>query len=42
MERKARERGADGYIEKGTPIADLREVVRDAVERRADEGRQVA
>ncbi len=35
MERKARERGADGYVEKGTPIADLRQVVRDAVERHA-------
>lgn len=33
MERKARERGADGYVEKGTPMADLRQVVRDAVER---------
>ena len=35
MERKARERGADGYVEKGTPMADLRQVVREAVERRA-------
>lgn len=35
MERKARERGADGYVEKGTPMADLRQVVRDAVARHA-------
>ena len=35
MERKARERGADGYVEKGTPMDDLRQVVRDAVERHA-------
>ena len=35
MERKARERGADGYVEKGTPIDDMRQVVREAVERHA-------
>ena len=35
MERKARERGADGYVEKGTPMEELREIVREAV------GRQV-
>ena len=33
MERKARERGADAYVEKGTPMNDLRQVVREAVER---------
>jgi len=31
MEAPARERGADGYVEKGTPIQDLREVTRSAV-----------
>ncbi len=34
MERKAVERGADGYVEKGTPIADLRRITREAVMRR--------
>ena len=34
MERKARERGADGYVEKGTPMTVLREVVRQAVAQR--------
>jgi DNA-binding NarL/FixJ family response regulator len=43
MERKARERGADGYVEKGTPMEDLRTVVREAVERRmARKGNSVA
>jgi DNA-binding NarL/FixJ family response regulator len=31
MAGKAQERGADGYVEKGTSIAKLREVTRDAV-----------
>ena len=31
MEGTAIERGADGYVEKGTPIQDLREVTRSAV-----------
>ena len=36
MERKAIERGADGYVEKGTPMEELRATTRDAVaERRA-------
>ena len=39
MERKARERGADGYVEKGTPMDDLRQVVREAVERHAPKKR---
>ena len=34
MARQAREQGADGYVEKGTPIATLREVTRDAVAER--------
>lgn len=34
MENKARERGADGYVEKGTPMADLRDAVRRAVAER--------
>lgn len=35
MERQARERGADGYVEKGTPIAELRRITREAVARHA-------
>jgi DNA-binding NarL/FixJ family response regulator len=36
MEGKVRERGADGFVEKGTPIRDLRDITRHAVaERRA-------
>jgi DNA-binding NarL/FixJ family response regulator len=36
MAGPARERGADGYVEKGTPIEELRTITRDAVaERRA-------
>jgi DNA-binding NarL/FixJ family response regulator len=31
MENRAIERGADGYVEKGTPIQELREVTRTAV-----------
>jgi DNA-binding NarL/FixJ family response regulator len=31
MGRPALERGADGYVEKGTPIQELREITRDAV-----------
>jgi DNA-binding NarL/FixJ family response regulator len=31
MAGPATERGADGYVEKGTPIAELRKVTRDAV-----------
>jgi DNA-binding NarL/FixJ family response regulator len=31
MAGRVRERGADGYVEKGTPIQDLREVTRTAV-----------
>jgi DNA-binding NarL/FixJ family response regulator len=31
MAGKVRERGGDGYVEKGTPIQDLREVTRTAV-----------
>jgi DNA-binding NarL/FixJ family response regulator len=34
MAPKARERGADGYVEKGTPIAELRKVTREAVAER--------
>jgi DNA-binding NarL/FixJ family response regulator len=37
MAPRAMERGADGYVEKGTPIQELREVTRAAVaQRRAD------
>jgi DNA-binding NarL/FixJ family response regulator len=36
MRKRASERGADGYVEKGTPVAELREVTRRAVaDRRA-------
>jgi DNA-binding NarL/FixJ family response regulator len=36
MAKRATERGADGYVEKGTPVAELREVTRRAVaDRRA-------
>jgi DNA-binding NarL/FixJ family response regulator len=31
MGKTARERGADGYVEKGTPIEDLRRITREAV-----------
>jgi DNA-binding NarL/FixJ family response regulator len=31
MDGPARERGADGYVEKGTPISTIREVTRTAV-----------
>jgi DNA-binding NarL/FixJ family response regulator len=31
MENRAIERGADGYVEKGTPIQELREATRTAV-----------
>jgi DNA-binding NarL/FixJ family response regulator len=31
MSARARERGADGYVEKGTPIGELREITRQAV-----------
>jgi DNA-binding NarL/FixJ family response regulator len=31
MEARSIERGADGYIEKGTPIQELRDATRDAV-----------
>ena len=34
MGKPARKRGADGYIEKGTPIAELREATRKAVNER--------
>jgi DNA-binding NarL/FixJ family response regulator len=34
MGKPARKRGADGYIEKGTPIAELREATRRAVDAR--------
>jgi DNA-binding NarL/FixJ family response regulator len=34
MGAKAEERGADGYVEKGMPIAELRQVTRDAVAER--------
>ena len=34
MGKPARKRGADGYIEKGTPIAELREATRRAVDER--------
>jgi DNA-binding NarL/FixJ family response regulator len=34
MGRPARERGADGYVEKGTPMDELRQVTRQAVEDR--------
>jgi len=33
----ALERGADGYVEKGTPIQELRDATRTAVARRRDE-----
>jgi len=43
MERKARERGADGYVEKGTPMTELRQLVREAVaERTPERGNSVA
>jgi len=35
MASAATERGADGYVEKGSPIAELRRVTRDAVAERA-------
>jgi DNA-binding NarL/FixJ family response regulator len=36
MGKTARDRGADGYVEKGTPIEELRRITREAVhERRA-------
>jgi DNA-binding NarL/FixJ family response regulator len=35
MAHAAEERGADGYVEKGTPIADLREITKRAVKDRA-------
>ncbi len=31
MGKTARERGADGYVEKGTPIEELRRITREAV-----------
>ncbi len=34
MGKPARKRGADGYVEKGTPIAELREATRRAVNAR--------
>jgi NarL family two-component system response regulator YdfI len=34
MGKPARKRGADGYVEKGTPIAQLREATRKAVAER--------
>lgn len=34
MAARATERGADGYVEKGTPVAELREVTRRAVAER--------
>jgi DNA-binding NarL/FixJ family response regulator len=34
MGASARERGADGYVEKGTPIGELREITRRAVAER--------
>jgi two-component system response regulator DesR len=34
MSERARERGADGYVEKGGPIAELREAIREAVSAR--------
>ena len=34
MARQATDRGADGYVEKGTPISELREVTRRAVAER--------
>ena len=37
MAPPALERGADGYVEKGTPIQELREVTRTAVENRRGE-----
>jgi DNA-binding NarL/FixJ family response regulator len=37
MSGPAMDRGADGYIEKGTPIQDLREAIRTAVARRRGE-----
>lgn len=37
MAARAMERGADGYVEKGTPIHELREIARTAVaQRRGD------
>ena len=35
MAQAAQESGADGYVEKGTPIAKLRSVAREAVADRA-------
>ena len=35
MANAAEERGADGYVEKGTPISELREITRKAVALRA-------
>jgi DNA-binding NarL/FixJ family response regulator len=37
MAPPAMERGADGYVEKGTPIQELREITRTAVENRRAE-----
>jgi DNA-binding NarL/FixJ family response regulator len=36
MGKPARSRGADGYVEKGTPLAELREVTRRAVAERRE------
>ena len=37
MGERARERGADAYLEKGSPISEVRETVREAVSRRSGE-----
>jgi DNA-binding NarL/FixJ family response regulator len=34
MGKRARERGADGYVEKGGPMSELRDVIREAVSAR--------
>ena len=31
MDRRARERGADAYLEKGSPISEVRDTIREAV-----------
>jgi DNA-binding NarL/FixJ family response regulator len=36
MGKTARERGADGYVEKGTPIEELRRITREAVADRSE------
>ena len=38
MDERARERGADGYLEKGSPISEVRETIKEAVSARRSGG----